>query len=177
MASLIARSGRRVVLVDADVRNRTLSSALAPDASVGLLDVIAKRVPVADALWNDPATNMAFIPTVTNPDLPNAADVLASEDARAFFRALRLKYEYVIVDLAPLISVVDIRATAHLIDSYLLVIQWGETKIDAVRYALQHAPQVRQNIVGAVLNKVNMAALRHYDSYGANYYYGRYGAD
>jgi succinoglycan biosynthesis transport protein ExoP len=176
MASLIARSGRRVVLVDADVRSRALSSALAPDASVGLLDVIAKRVPVADALWNDPGTNMAFIPTVTNPDLPNAADLLASEDARAFFRALRLKYEYVIVDLAPLISMVDIRATARLIDSYLLVIKWGETKIDAVRYALRHAPQVRQNIIGAVLNKVNMAALRHYDSYGANYYYGRYGA-
>ena len=54
MATLIARSGRRVILVDGDVRNRALTRALAPDARVGLLDVVARRVSVADALWNDP---------------------------------------------------------------------------------------------------------------------------
>jgi succinoglycan biosynthesis transport protein ExoP len=177
MATLIARSGGRVVLVDGDVRNRSLTRRLAPKASVGLLDVIAKRVPVADTLWNGLSTNLAFLPTVKNPDLGNPADLLASDDAKAFFTSLRLKYDYVIVDLAPLISAVDVRATLRLIDSYILVIEWGATKIDEVRYALRHAPEVQHNIVGAVLNKVNMAALRHYDAYGAKHYYGGYGAD
>jgi succinoglycan biosynthesis transport protein ExoP len=67
----------------------------------------------------------------------------------------------------------DVRATSGFIDSYLLVIEWGSTKVDAVQYALRHAPGVRANIVGVVLNKVDMAAMGHYDSYGANYYYGQ----
>ena len=67
----------------------------------------------------------------------------------------------------------DVRATSGLIDSYVLVIEWGATKIDAVQYALRHAPGVQENIVGAVLNKVNMAAMGRYDSYGADYYYGQ----
>jgi succinoglycan biosynthesis transport protein ExoP len=79
----------------------------------------------------------------------------------------------VIVDLPPLAAGVDVRATSGLIDSYLLVIEWGTTKVDAVQYALRNAPNVQENIVGAVLNKVNIPAMCRYDSHGANDYYGR----
>ena len=78
-----------------------------------------------------------------------------------------------IVDLAPLVASMDVRATSGFIDSYLLVIEWGSTKVDAVQYALRHAPGVHANMVGVVLNKVDMAVMGHYDSYGANYYYGQ----
>ena len=67
----------------------------------------------------------------------------------------------------------DVRATLGLIDSYVLVIEWGATKVDAVRYALRNTPGVQENIVGAVLNKVDMAAMGRYDSYSAHYYYGQ----
>ena len=174
MAALIARSGPRVILVDGDVRNRTLTRALAPDACCGLLDVVSKRVPVVETLWNDPLTNMTFLPTIRNPESGNTTDLLASDDAKAFFATLRQKYDYVIVDLPPLISEVDIRAVSPLIDSYVLVIKWGTTKIDMVKYALRHSPTVQENLVGAVLNNVHVRALRRYDSYGAHYYdYGR----
>jgi succinoglycan biosynthesis transport protein ExoP len=66
-----------------------------------------------------------------------------------------------------------VRATSGFIDSYLLVIEWGSTKIDAVQYMLRNEPNVHENIVGVVLNKVDMAAMGRYDSYGANYYYGQ----
>jgi len=85
---------------------------------------------------------------------------------------LQIKYDYVIVDLPPLAAGVDVRATSGHIDSYVLVIEWGVTKIDAVQYALRHAPSLQANIIGAVLNKVNMATMGRYDGYGANYYYG-----
>jgi hypothetical protein len=49
----------------------------------------------------------------------------------------------------------------------------GLTKIDAVQYALTHAPGVRANMIGAVLNKVDLAAMRRYDTHGVDYYYGR----
>jgi succinoglycan biosynthesis transport protein ExoP len=173
MATLIARSGARVVLVDADVRNPTLSRTLAPDATVGLLDVLAGAAPLADAIWTDSASNLAFLPAVHNGSLPNATEMLASEPATSLFGILQIKFDYVIVDLAPLAAGMDVRATSGFVDSYLLVIEWGVTKIDAVQYALRHAPAVSANMVGAVLNKVNLVAMSRYDSHGVDYYYGR----
>ena len=81
----------------------------------------------------------------------------------------------VIVDLPPLIAGSDNRAASGLIDSYILVIEWGSTKVDAVQYALRHAPAVHERIIGAVLNKVDLATISRYDNYGAHYYYARSG--
>jgi succinoglycan biosynthesis transport protein ExoP len=172
-AALIAQSGARVLLVDCDLRRPALSRALAPDASAGFIDVVAGKLDLADAVWNDPTTNMAFLPAGANRELPSATEVIASEAAKSLFSTMQIKYDYVIVDLPPLAAGVDVRATSGLIDSYLLVIEWGTTKIDAVQYALRNAPNVQENIVGAVLNKVNIPAMCRYDSHGANDYYGR----
>jgi len=171
MAALIAQGGARVILVDCDLRHCSLSRELAPAASAGFLDVVAGKIDLADAVWTDPTTGMAFLSAGRR--VPNAAEALASDAAKSLFDMLQSKYDYVIVDLAPLAAGVDVRATSGLIDSYVLVIEWGVTKIDAVQYALRHAPGLQANIVGAVLNKVNMAAMGRYDSYGANYYYGQ----
>jgi len=171
VATLIAQSGARVILVDCDVRHSSISCLLAPNASTGLLDVVAGTVDLKDAVWTDAATQLEFLPV--GRSVANATELLASGAAKSLFDTLQIKYDYVIVDLAPLVANIDVRATLGFIDSYLLVIKWGSTKIDAVQYALRHAPGVHANIVGAVLNKVDMAAMGRYDSYGANYYYGQ----
>jgi succinoglycan biosynthesis transport protein ExoP len=99
--------------------------------------------------------------------------LLASQSARSLFASLQIKFDYVIVDLAPLAAGMDVRATSALISSYLLVVEWGTTKIDTVQYALRHAPAVNENIIGAVLNNVDLAVMRRYDTHGVEYYYGR----
>jgi succinoglycan biosynthesis transport protein ExoP len=172
-AALIAQSGARVLLMDCDLRHPALSRALAPNASGGFTDVVAGELDLADAVWDDPTTKMAFLPAGVDTELPNATEVLASEAAKSLFSTIQIKYEYVIVDLAPLIAGVDVRATSGLIDSYVLVIEWGATKVDAVQYALRNARNVQENIVCAVLNKVNIPAMSRYDSHGAKDYYGR----
>ena len=173
MATLIAQSGARVILVDCDLRHSSISRLLAPDASAGFLDVVAGTVDLADVAWTDPTTQMTFLPV--GASVPNATEILASKASKSLFDTLQIKYDYVVVDLAPLVASMDVRATAGLIDSYLLVIEWGATTIEAVQYALRNAPGVHANIVGAVLNKVDMAVMSRYDcySYGADYYYGR----
>jgi succinoglycan biosynthesis transport protein ExoP len=173
MAALIAQGGARVILVDCDLRNPSLSRTLTPQAQVGFLDVIAGKVPLADAVWVDPTSNLTFLPMVPNSRLPNAIELLCSEAAKSVFSALQIKYDYVIVDLAPLVAALDARVASRLVDSYLLVIAWGSTKVDAVQYALRNAPGVQENIVGAVLNKVDIAAMSRYDTYSSQYYYGQ----
>jgi succinoglycan biosynthesis transport protein ExoP len=171
MATLIAQGGARVVLVDCDVRHSSISRLLAPNASMGILDVVAGTADLADAIWIDAATQLEFLPV--GGHVANATEFLASRAAKSLFDTLQIKYDYVIVDLAPLVASMDVRATSGFIDSYLLVIEWGSTKIDAVQYMLRNAPGVHENIVGVVLNKVDMATMGRYDSYGANYYYGQ----
>jgi polysaccharide biosynthesis transport protein len=171
MATLIAQSGARVILVDCDVRQSSISRSLTPDANTGLLDVIAGTVDLADAVWTDEATQLEFLPAGNG--VANATEFLASRAAKSVFDSLQVKYDYVIVDLAPLVASMDVRATCGFIDSYLLVIEWGSTKIDAVRYALRNAPAVHANMAGVVLNKVDMTVMGRYDSHGANYYYGQ----
>ena len=169
-ATLIAQGGARVILVDCDVRHPSLSNALAPDASPGFLDVVAGKLDLADAIWTDPKTGLSFLPTGDARRVPHATEILASDAAKALFSTLQARYDYVIVDLAPLVAGVDVRATARYIESYVLVIEWGATAIDAVRYALRHAPDIQANVIGVVLNKVNVTAMKRYDRYGANYY-------
>ena len=93
--------------------------------------------------------------------------------------APQASYDYVIVDLPPLAPIVDVRATTPLVDCFVLVVEWGRTKIDVVQHALRTAPNVSEAILGAVLNKTDMSILNRYDSYNSDYYnpehYGRYG--
>jgi succinoglycan biosynthesis transport protein ExoP len=174
MATLIAQDGSRVILLDCDFRHPSLSRALAPDASCGFIDVIEGKLNLADAIWTDATTNMAFLPAGVSSSGLHPSDILAAHAARSLFASLQVKYDYIIVDLPPLVAGADVRAAAPLINSYVLVIEWGATKADAVQYALRHAPGVHANILGAVLNKVDMAAMGKYDGYGARYYDGAY---
>jgi succinoglycan biosynthesis transport protein ExoP len=171
IASFIAKSGARVILVDCDVRNPSLSRSLAPNAKLGILDLIYGKVDSARAILTDLSTGMAFLPSVSNQDLVNLTDI-SSGGAKLLFAALQKKYEYIIVDLAPLAAGPDVLSSTRVIDSYLLVIEWGRTKIEAVQYALRNVPSVQENILGAVLNKVDIAAMGRYDSYSATEYYG-----
>ena len=93
---------------------------------------------------------------------------------KQFFKALREKFDYVIVDLSPLIPVVHVRATTHFVDAYVYVIEWGKTKFDVVEHALTEARGVHQNILGVVLNKADLRALNRYDSYYGSSYHEKY---
>ena len=73
------------------------------------------------------------------------------------------KYDYVIVDLSPLLPVVDTRATSGFVDAYICVTEWGCSKIAAVKHAFEDAPNVYENLLGVVLNKANIDRLSSYD--------------
>jgi polysaccharide biosynthesis transport protein len=171
IATQMAQGGRRVILIDCDVRNPSLSRALTPDTAVGLLEVIAGEANLAQAVRRDAKTNLAFLPVVTNKSLRDRIELLASREAKLLINLLRTTYDYVIIDMAPLISTVDVLAVSRFVESYVLVIEWGATKMELVRYALGNTPAVQMKMIGAVLNKVDYASLARYEPYGANHHY------
>lgn len=180
LARLTAQTGARTLLVDCDLKNPSLSRSLSPRASSGLLEVVRGQSSIEKTSWLDDATNLTFLPVATKVRLAHSSEVLASPVTRKFFEGLRHSYDYIILDFAPLMPIVDVRAATHLVDGYVYVIEWGKTRIDHVEQALRTARGVYDHLFGVVLNKVDLWALGRYDGRGDGYYHhgsyhGRYG--
>jgi exopolysaccharide transport family protein len=179
LAQLIGHAGKRTIIVDCDLKNPSLSTELAPTASAGIIEVISGAKTLEETIWRDPKTNLEFLPVVKRNSLVHTSEILSAEQTRTLFDKLRASYDYIIVDLPPLAPVVDVRATTQLVDCFILVVEWGRTKIDVVQHALHTAPNVYETLIGTVLNKTDMKALKRYNGYQNDYYhnehYVRYG--
>jgi succinoglycan biosynthesis transport protein ExoP len=92
---------------------------------------------------------------------------------RTFLEDALADYDYIVVDLPPLLPVVDVRVAAHLIDAFLLVIEWGSTPREVVLDALSSVPAVREKLLGTVLNKARLARLSRYGEHVQAYYGGK----
>jgi succinoglycan biosynthesis transport protein ExoP len=172
-AQLIAHGGSRAVLIDADLRNPTLSALLGYEGP-GLIDVLAGWQSIDEALLVDSRSGLRFLPSGRRSSMPHTNEILASDAMKNLIAKLHEAYDYIIVDLPPLIPVVDARASTAFIDSYIFVVQWGSTKIDVVRHALSAAPELYERLLGVVVNKVDTSAVRRYERYRHSYYYEKY---
>lgn len=172
-AQLIAHSGGRALLIDADLRNPTLSRQLANDGP-GLIDVLAGWKSLDEILLLDPRSGLRFLPAGAKSNLPHTNELLASDAMKKLITRLKESYDYLIVDLPPLIPVVDARASTNFVDAYLCTVEWGVTKIDLVRHALSNAPEVFERLLGIILNKVDMARIGRYERYRNDFYYEKY---
>jgi polysaccharide biosynthesis transport protein len=179
LALTIGRTGARVILLDCDLRNPALTRALSPSVTKGFVEVLSGEIALKDALWTDRTGLVSFLPAVFDSRFSQSTEVMVSRTAKTFFENLRNSYDYVIVDLPPLAPIVDTRATVPLIDTYLFVIRWGGTKIDVIDHALGREPAICENLLGIVLNDVDVKSLRSYDKKNASIYenthYSQYG--
>ncbi|MCK1740413.1 polysaccharide biosynthesis tyrosine autokinase [Bradyrhizobium sp. 139] len=174
LAQLMAHSGAKVLLVDCDLRNPSLSRALRPDASVGLIDLVAQKVQLQDAISVDPQTGLAVLSAGPTSKLLHTNEILASKAMHAVISLLRGRYDYVVLDMPPMAPVVDVRVTSTFVDSYVFVVEWGATKIDVIKHNLRSAPEIQNKLLGVVLNKADTRALARYESYHGRYYYQKY---
>jgi succinoglycan biosynthesis transport protein ExoP len=179
LARLIAHAGGKVILLDCDLRNPSLTRGLAPGAEIGMLDVIYGKSLLSEAVWSDYATSLLFLPMVAKVRPVHTNEILASGAMKKLIATLSEVYDYVLVDLPPLTPVVDVRSTTQIVDSYLFVVQWGDTTVEVVERALSSAPLVYEKLLGVVLNKADLKAMRNYsrdvDAGHKSKYYQRYG--
>ena len=173
LSEMIALSGCKVLLIDCELRNGDLTGQFAPKAKGGLLEVVAGRAAVNDFIWRDTITNLHFLPAVkpaggrdqnTKEQLSPAAlfqrTQLTPMGLKALLESVQDSYDYVILDLPPITPIADVKAISHLIDAFILVIEFGRTSQQAVIDALNAAPTVCEKLLGAVLNKADPNELR-----------------
>ena len=174
IAQLAAHSGQRAILIDADLRNPSLTAATAAGAREGLIEILSGKRREADVRWTDPVTGLHVIPAVMSGRISHTAELISSPAMGALLARLRNDYDYIFLDLPPIAPIVDVRAAARLIDGFLVVIEWGRTTKSVVSEAIGSDELIRTRAVGAVLNKANKSMLRRLESYKGRYYNNYY---
>jgi polysaccharide biosynthesis transport protein len=170
-AAFVAKSGGRTLLIDADLRNPSMSNILGYAKTPGLLDLVAGQSSFDDLVITDSKYSFDFLPSSTRIKPSNSSDILNSPATKQMLKAAKSKYDYVLVDLPPILPVVDVKAVAHLFDAFVLVVEWGNTSSDEVLKAVAASPILSERLLGAVLNKADEAVMRRFEGYADRRYY------
>lgn len=171
-AQLVSRAGRKVLLIDADFRKRTLSRSMVPHASKGWCDLALARAAVGEVLRISRASKMHFFPLLEMPEPFESTEFLASDSVRSMFEGLRQQYDYIVVDLPSLTPVIEVLASTTTIDAYVLIVEWGKTSTETVQYALTSVQAVHHKLLGAILNKADLRSMhRHTPHYNSECYF------
>jgi len=170
LAQLTAQMGHRTLLIDGDMHSPSLTKTLQPGLELGLVDFLNGKASLSSIIQRDAVTGLDFIPTVVTERHANIVALLTSTRMNELIESARKNYDYIYVDLPPVVPVVDVKACMHLFDNYVFVIEWANTSRDVVRDAMLSVEPARQRFVGAILNKADPAELKRLEAYrGAAY--------
>jgi len=169
-AAFVAKGGARTLLIDADLRNPSMTRALGYPNAPGLVNMVADKSDFADLVVTDSKYQFDFLPSSTRMKPSNSSDILNSPAMKDMLRAAKSNYDYVLVDLPPILPVVDVKAVAHLFDAFVLVVEWGSTSTDEILKAIGASPILSERLLGAVLNKADEAVMRRFEGYSDRRY-------
>ena len=163
LAVAVAETGKKVALVDADLRRPSLHRAFGLENRVGLTSALLKDASLdGDVLRPAPFYTLSLM--TSGPLPPNPAELLEWEGFDALLERLKREVDLVILDSPPVLAVADARILAAKADATILVIDTGRTRAGAVRKALQALATANADVLGVVLNKVRKSS-GSYDNY------------
>jgi succinoglycan biosynthesis transport protein ExoP len=166
LAALVTMSaGARTLIIDSDVHRRLLSAKLAPDAREGLVEALVDPSRLDTLVSKRERSGLDVLPCALSSRIPNAAELLGSPSMGELLDAARKTYDYIIVEIAPIMSVVDVKMVERFIDRFIFVVEWGQTKRSLVLEALSEAQMIRERLLGIILNKADPSALRRLEAY------------
>ncbi len=171
LAITLAQIGRRVLLVDGDLRKPRLHKIFGVTDDGGLSSFLSG----AEAVWPEPRrTAIAGLDVIPSGPLPpNPADLLDSERfAQVQKEFADQGYDHVIFDSPPVLAVADPAIMAGRMDAVIVVVHAGVTSRDALAHAVRRLQQVNARIVGAVMNRADLQQQGYYYGYSYKRYYG-----
>lgn len=165
LASTLAASGSRTLLIDADLRRPSCHRAFGIANDTGLSRYLAGQVELDDVVRVLDVPNLLFVPAGPTP--PNPAELVGSERMRETLEKLRDDYDFVIVDSPPTLPVTDAVLLGREADGVVLVVKGNDTPRELVKRARDQLQQAGVHILGALVNNVQ-------GGWGSLYGYGRY---
>ncbi|MCA1376579.1 MULTISPECIES: Wzz/FepE/Etk N-terminal domain-containing protein [unclassified Bradyrhizobium] len=173
-AQLIALTGHRTVLIDGDLHTRSLTRELAPNAKTGLVEALNDPANLGYHVQRSKETGLDFLPSVVASRMVNSADVIGSKAMAELLKVLREHYEYIVIDLAPVMPVADSKAVSFLIDAMVYVIEWGQTTRTALQESVSGSEVLQKKLIGAVLNRANPKMLKRIEAYKGKHHNSYY---
>ena len=168
LAIHFAQTGKRVLLVDADLRNPSLHRDAQLDNSEGLTHYLAGDAKPADIARPTAIANLFLISAGSLP--PNPAELLSSAKMVSFLALAADKFDQVIVDSPPVLGLADSVILSNLVGGTVLVIESGSTRRGYAQGSLKRLKTARAHVLGAVLTKLE-ATHGTYGYYPSYYYY------
>jgi len=178
LARVMASSGKKVLLVDGDMRRSSVGKRLGLNGKhAGLSDlVVAGDVSLADYVLRDEKSTVDYLPPGT-AKYANATDIFASHRMQAIIELLKSRYDLVIIDTPPVMAVADARIIGRVVDKTIFVVRWDKTPRKVARAAIDQLRRAGVSIAGVVLQQVDLKRYGRigYGDSGYYYHYGRYG--
>jgi capsular exopolysaccharide synthesis family protein len=172
LALTMAQDKYKVILVDSDLRKPTIHKIFQQDNKTGLTNILVEDKKIKEVMrkMSDVDPNLYFIPS--GPIPPNPSELLGSNRMKELLTELQEQADFIIFDSPPVIAVTDALVLATQVDGVVLVLDFGEVTRDAAKQTKELLEKVKANILGVVLNKIDMEKEGQYYPYYYYYYYG-----
>lgn len=165
IASVFADQGKKVVLIDADMRKPTVSKTFKTQNTLGLSSLITSRdMKVSEVVQHIPEAGLDII--TSGPIPPNPSELLNSNRMNEVIEELEAYYDLVLFDMPPVVSVTDAQIMATKTDGVVFVMRRNIAHKEDVMHAKELLDMVHANVLGVVFNGAEKKTDRSYDYYG-----------
>ncbi|MFB2577577.1 polysaccharide biosynthesis tyrosine autokinase [Acinetobacter sp. c2-A9] len=168
LATIFAQSGKRVLLIDADIRRGYLHKYFNQSTQPGLSNYLLNTSNLEQVIYHTAVENLDFMSRGANP--PNPSELLDSARFQELLEILNQKYDYVIIDTPPVLAVTDPVIVSRYVGINLLIARFGRTNIKELETSIDRFEQAGSKITGVILNDVQRTASSGYN-YNYNYAY------
>ena len=163
LAQAMASSGKTVLLVECDMRRRSLANALGLHARTGIYSVLCGQNEIGDAVVSTLTRGMYFLDS--EPHIPNPDVLLNSKRFRRFVEQALGNFDYVIFDTPPLSAFIDAAVLSTVVDGVLLVVGQNVVRRDELAKSHEQLKKADANIIGAVMNLCESEKNEYYTEY------------
>jgi polysaccharide biosynthesis transport protein len=170
LARNFAQLGKRVLLIEADLRNPSLHRTLGLPSDVGLSNVLAGAMNVNDAMRDSSDERLKII--LAGPLPPNPAELLSGSKLVSLLTVAAERFDQVIIDGPPVMGIADAPILANAVDATLVVVHSGSTRISTALAAIKRLQTARALIVGSLLTQYDAKVAGYGYNYEGYYAYG-----
>jgi capsular exopolysaccharide synthesis family protein len=175
LATVFAQNGQRILVVDSDLRRPTLHKVLHVSNTVGLTDFLLKQRSLEEVIQKTKVPTLDFMASGKLPS--SSMSILGSAQMKETIQELKRRYEFIFFDSPPLLGVSDASILASEMDMVLQVIQYRRYPQPMTLRAKQMILKVGGNLIGIVLNNINMSQDENYYYYSGYYEYQSHAKD
>lgn len=172
LAVAMSQTGKKVLLMDADMRRPSIHGLFELDNTKGLSTLVS-GAGEKDTVQKGPVENLFIIPS--GPIPPNPSELLGSDKFKSLLNILREKFDLIIIDSPPMLSVADALILSKQVDGSIIVARSGKTTYEAAYKVMKRLNDIDAKVIGAIINAADMKKSGYYYYYDD--YYSSYGGE